>query len=94
MKVYELLNSPNKWIQKDFAHDSNENNVWPSNKDAVCWCLDGALRKCYLNESQYWDMVNIITNYLNIDYSPAAIHLWNDAATYEDVINLCKELDI
>lgn len=89
MKVYELLDTPEKWTQSVYAMDSRGRVVEPADEAAVCWCLSGALQRCYgeTGSTQYA---------LVADRLPLTIPAWNDfmGRTYEDVIALAKDLDI
>ena len=90
MKVYELLDRPEKWTTQADAKNESGKAVRFDDPNARCWCILGALAKCHgLHESfQIQYMIKRIVG--------GHISSWNDAPerTYEDVIKLCKELDI
>lgn len=95
MKVYELLDKPEKWTKGENARDAEGNKVRPDNPTAVCWCLEGAIRYCYGESwrTSYYKAEDAVQDmsggYLNA-------FEWNDAPrrTYKQVIALCKKLDI
>ena len=47
MKISELLTSKDKWTQGPEAEDRYGRPVYHDSPRAVCWCLMGALMKCY-----------------------------------------------
>lgn len=102
MKVHELLSDSTKWIQNCSARNSFGAETDPSEADAVCWCLVGAVIKCYdsklstnYNENMYpiLNIYKIIEKEIPNGYT---IPYWNDLKerTYEEVYTLVKRLDI
>lgn len=92
MKVYELLDKPEKWCKGAYAKNAaNEETHWQA-PEASSWCLDGALCRCYGNDACVNDFEPLIRNHLQA----ANIATWNDSPkrTWEDVVKLCRELDI
>lgn len=89
MKAYELLANPENWTKGNFAKDANNNRVSIDSPSAVKWCLDGALMKCYKNNS-YLDM------YRKLQTEHQNIVKWNDHphTNHAMVIALLKKLDI
>jgi hypothetical protein len=82
MKVYELLAKPEAWLQGGPV-------IYQGGKE-VSWCLMVALDKVYgADASHHTDIIKAKTK----SYS---IVSWNDAPerTHEEVLALCKELDI
>ena len=47
MTVAELLDSPEKWTKRAFAKDADGRHVNEQSDRAVCWCLAGAVWRCY-----------------------------------------------
>lgn len=88
MKIWELLDSPEKWTTKTCARDKNGKQVSSNDSSAVSWCLLGAVDKCYSEEHR--GVVRKIRNKLGINL----IGEWNDEQTFENVLKLAKELDI
>lgn len=92
MKAYELLDSSSKWTQGTFARDSDGYSVYPTHKDAVQWCVMGALDVCYPDPNELlnkdWELGKAIN-------SPSLAE-WNDATdrTYEEVYEVLKSNNI
>ena len=92
MKMYELLDSPEKWTQETASRNKDGT---PSSTDPVCWCLLGACDYCYPGIQS----INIrykITERLRSEPHYISIAIWNDdpERTFEEVQQLLKELDI
>lgn len=47
MKVRELLDKPEKWTTNALARDASGKPIDPGSSRAACWCLNGAIDKCY-----------------------------------------------
>lgn len=97
MKIYELLNSPEKWTKRTMARNSKNEKTFPRSPEACCWCLAGAFIKTYIHVpyQEYNDLLLKIEKELVLmGYS--TMYQFNDApeTTYENVINLCKRLDV
>lgn len=98
MKAFELLSSPEKWIQGAYAKTASNVICNPLDDVAVCWCLSGAIYKCYCadgfagNANRQLAKLEI---YLR-DVKGTAVypHFWNDHTTYEEVIAALKACDI
>lgn len=52
MTVKDLLSDKSKWIKRASARDIFGHDVSPRYEGAICWCLEGAIRKCYQKEEQ------------------------------------------
>lgn len=89
MKVQELLTDESKWNKGCYARNASGNEVSISSTDASCWCLSGAIHKCY---GDTWDVHDIICKKLNAE----TVCSWNDAPgrTFNDIKSLIEELDI
>lgn len=97
MKVKELLSSPEKWTQGTYARDAlGGRPVPPLDEDAVCFCLIGAVRKCYPIISDQCPVLAKITLELCTNLKMAVITDWNDYPdrTFEQVKQLVDKLDI
>jgi len=91
MKISELLLKPERWTQKYYARDRQGLPVPATSENAICWCLHGAIRRCYPNtENMVYSKVAAKTTE-QYNCGPIA---FNDNATYEEVISLVKEMDI
>lgn len=92
-KIKELLSEPSSWTQHVIARDSNGERVAAFDKSATCFCLYGAVRRCYSSDSrletEVWSkLMNMIDNRDPIG--------WNDAPerTHAEVLELVTRLDI
>lgn len=94
MKAHELLNTPEKWTKGAFAKDHTGCNVNYNSALAICFCLGGAINRCYNNPEDVFVNANKIGKFLNLPN--LKLTEWNDAPerTYEEVITILKELDI
>jgi len=95
MKAYELLSSPDKWTKSAYARDSFHNPVAFSNSAAQCWCINGAIRKCY-GPSRAPIIEEIVQDVIrqNSIFSSTAHYNDDPATTYEDVIAILKKADV
>jgi hypothetical protein len=97
MKIKELLTDESKWTQETLAKNENGERVSPTQSDAVCWCLVGAIYKCYSPYEQpkiyfklsdkfkvYAKLINKFNiNSIQIDNRRIdnRIGIWNDQST-------------
>lgn len=90
MKIKELLSDPSKWTQQFYAKNHFDRSVKSNSTDAVCWCLQGAVKKCYPPENHQLIYDKIIAE-VGLE-----ICGWNDNSTrtFEDVKKLVEKLDI
>lgn len=47
MTIKELLSDRANWAQHDYAYRADGEGCWGTDKNAVCWCLLGAVDKVY-----------------------------------------------
>lgn len=90
MKVKELLSSPSRWCQRFAARRASGEDCLATAEDATCWCLWGAVRKCY----GLYDYVEVYYRISRrLGESPVK---WQDAAdrTHAEVLAVVTELDI
>lgn len=86
MKIHELLSDPAKWTQDANARDKHGNPVNAESEDAVCWCLIGALYKCYpVDHRKAWERLVTVIDVL---------YAWNDSHTHAEVLDLVRRLDV
>ena len=98
MTVLELLSDPKRWTQDAFARDSTGFKCDVDAPDAQCFCLLGAIYKCYgtwpsqtafepirekINKSPTWQ---------KFEYSSTA--QFNDHVDYETLVQMLKEANI
>lgn len=96
MKVKELLKTKKKWCQGSFAYDKNGDIVNPRNKNAVCWCLVGAVQKCYpglKNKNQRQKIYKKIEKEIE-SYDTRSIPNVNDDVDFKFIKKLIDKLDI
>ena len=93
MKIKELFTDSSKWTKGSLARDKNGDLTSYYSSDAVCFCLHGAIYKCY---EDFGDKSSIITNKIRKEIKRYSISGWNDAEerTFEEVKNLVEKLDI
>lgn len=97
MKVYELFQQPGiNWIQNDLSLDGKGHEVFYNDPSACCFCLIGGISKCYQSTTSTYSRMwkRSFDHVKKIGYESVAE--WNDdpKRTKEDVVALCKELDI
>ena len=92
MKVKELLSDESKWCQGPIARSLSGRSVSYNNPNAVCWCLWGALHKCYPDENQFLTVRRKVKRYIRGDF----VTDWNEdrRRTFAEVKALVEELDI
>jgi len=92
MKVHELLSTRDRWTQGALARRSSTLQTATHDPEAVCWCLAGAIVRCYHKPEEYWPIIKKVTEELAIP----AIAAWNDrqGRTWKEVIELAQRLDI
>ncbi len=92
MKIKELLVDSSKWTKGVFARDNDGIAVATHNPNARCWCLVGAIAKCYniFTDTKYAEIFNKIK--LEVEHPSN----WNDAPerTFAEVKELVERLDI
>lgn len=88
MEAWQLLaQGKEKWTTVYTSRDKNGVVTSVLSPNAVCWCMLGAIEKCYNNSKQ-----PILSRMY--DSIPTSIGIWNDTHTYEEVVAKLKELDI
>lgn len=109
MKIWELFDQETKWTKGSYGKrvgplgklmgcGSRDNGV-------CCWCLVGAINKCYLEgKTEHGNAYILLANAIeqktgHIDAYRLAhdtIVRWNDAPerTFQEVYDLVKELDV
>jgi hypothetical protein len=90
MKVKDLLSSPEKWTQQAYAKTKHGIATSSSDPDAFCFCLLGAVHKCYSI-----DEIGYINQKIQRNIE-GAIAEWNDdpTRTFEEVKQLVESLNI
>ena len=90
MKIRELLTDESKWTKWKIAIDISGNIVLPDDPTAVCWCLSGAITKCYTEWFDRLRIKSIVQTAINDEY----VTIFNDTHEFEDIKRLVDKLDI
>lgn len=88
MKIKELLKNPESWTRGTYAKDAKGEGVMSRDAKAVCWCLLGALYRCYP------DNTVAISQALTDGAKSSNLAVWNDNHTHAEVLALVEKLDI
>ena len=91
MKVRELLADPEKWTQGHYARASSGLSVGAFSEAAKCWCMEGAIRKCYPNHGERDVARRKIKSIVGIGMT---IQHFNDKSSHAEVMNVLEEADI
>ncbi len=98
MLVKDLLNSPNRWTKGVYARDCDGNGIASNNRNAVCWCLAGAINYCYEFESKKTKtkVAEAIKGCSLLDHFgiEEIIVQYNDSHEFEDIRKLLESLEI
>lgn len=89
MKIQELLTDSTKWTQGEMSLAADGRIISSSSDEAVCWCLLGAMIKCY---SKPLEVMVKVKEYLEVDNLAG----WNDSPTrtFDDIRKLVTNLDL
>lgn len=99
MKVFELLNEEKRWCKHFSARTKEGGRVNPLNLLATSWCLGGAIARCYLDserkqtEKKLAEEIRPGSSKSPLAYGVTIVD-FNDNATYEEVIAVCKKANI
>lgn len=89
-KLLKFYSYPTRWTQKAFARDKNNNPISPLDKNAVCFCIDGAIAKlqndCDINQTEIDEFDTLFQAKLG------TITKYNDTHTFEEIINELQEI--
>lgn len=93
MKVYELIDSPEKWTKGVYARNACGFSVEPTNPVATCWCAWGALQRCYGDGVELRQAAEQLQTATGVKALGCG---WNDLeeTTYDIFIQKCKEADV
>lgn len=90
MKIKDFLNKDN-WIKGHNARDRHGNPVGSESEEACCWCLLGAIVKCYEPHDR-GNIQNIIQSHLPSGQD--LISLFNDSTTWEQVEEVVRKANV
>jgi len=93
MKAHELLAQDGAWTQYSTAYDTRGIPVEAHSEKAVCWCLEGAIIRCY--DNFHIPIQPVLAALEAKGWYGQACH-WNDRPerTQAEVVALLKGLDI
>lgn len=89
-KAYELLSDPARWTQEAYARDIDGKPLREWEPQAVCWCLDGALKQYpngRLNETRAIVSKAIGTQF---EIRGQDIHQFNDTHTHDEILEAIR----
>lgn len=90
--VAGLLGDPSRWCKGENALDKNGRIVNPDNKDAVKFCLSGAIFRVYgsYDAPEAGEVMTVIAQKYRKKYS--YMYEWNDSRrrTHEEVLSVVK----
>lgn len=92
--IYELLRERSRWIKGSMAINSRGESVPSKSPEAACWCLVGALNKCYTTEKiddfRYYTATREL-----LERRVGDIISFNDAVEtqHEDVLKLLEGIE-
>jgi hypothetical protein len=92
MKLSTLLRAKKNWCQNADARDLKGYPVGALDPEAVCFCLSGALAKCYANNrTEYLRAFRKLTNAIDsIDGVGIVSFNDNGATTFADIKKVVK----
>lgn len=99
MKVKELLSDPAKWTKNTHARAADGSCVTERDVRAVCFCMLGAINKCYpsFEEGRLRDRVERrVLSYIELLYPFDDIASFNDCETitHSDVMRVLEKADV
>lgn len=94
MKAWQLIERPENWAQGGYAKDPDGQLVNWKDDTACCWCVLGALHKCYPSKDLFDASSRLVRD--RILRFAEGIDLWNDSpsTTHAQVLAVLKELDV
>lgn len=90
-EVRALLSDPSRWTKGAFARDASGHNTMPSAGNAVCWCLNGAVRKVFGDESIWSPGLKVLGDEIFKTHL-MSIAGFNDMNTHAEVIALLDKV--
>lgn len=95
--LQELFSDKKRWIKGDFARDKNGKGLPSKDKNAVCWCLLGAVNKVYREFPHKHNILSKLNNSINKLYPNFySIEKFNDnfGTTIEDIRKVVKDANV
>lgn len=80
MKLQKLFSNSKRWTKGAEARSKTGRSVDPKSRQAVCWCLSGAITKCYSNWSERIRVFAKVASFMRagVMYAPYFIANFND----------------
>lgn len=97
MKIRELLSDASKWCSINYAKNKEGQDTDVRSADAVCWCLEGAIRHCYeIYEYAVVSQKLTKASYKLFPKRSIALSVFNDdpLTTFEDIQQLVTFADV
>ena len=91
IEARKVLQSPKAWTKGTFARDADGNKVSSYDKNAVCWCLEGAIHKASDSlrghSTEIW---NVMDEFLKEKYGYSSMVAYNDHTLREhsDIVRM------
>lgn len=95
MKVKNLLTEKSKWTKGTEARRKSGHAVVLDSPKAVKWCLLGAIKYCYPDWEDRWEIMKKVYSALELELSDS-ITDWNDKKSriFKEVRSLIEKADI
>lgn len=95
MKIKELLTDESKWTKEVNARDSRGVPIDPNSDGASCFCIIGAIFKCYPDPQEHNDVYDKIKAEVTSRYPTPFLSDWNDhEATFEQIREVLEKVDV
>ena len=95
MKVSELLADESKWCQGAFARDAHAEVRASWHREANCWCLLGAVNKCYSDDlDENRNAKELLKSHIQNLHGHNDVSVFNDTATFDQVREVIMAADV
>lgn len=84
----ELLTPEGAWTQGSYARDASGRRTGCWEPNAVCWCLEGAIKRVSNTDEEYSEALSLLAHEVRL------VHRWNDHPDRkpQDVLQLLDNL--
>lgn len=90
MKIKELFSYKSRWCQHSYAKNAKGDPCLPKDKDAVSWCLVGAVYECYSKNEDFDRIFRLFHSH----WGMVSASTFNDESSFEEVKAFVEKLDI
>jgi len=92
MKIKELLAKPGAWTRYEYARTATGLPCSATSRQAVCWCLRGAVLYCYDTETKRLNVLDKLESAVKGGF----VVSYNDAPerTHAEILALVEKLDV